>query len=69
MSQHGARKNPVDNSAVNPGDKSRPLSLYPLPVADALKAALATGKPPEPQSKHAKRTATKRRPKREASSS
>lgn len=41
----------------------RRLSLHPLSVEDALRGAMATGKPaePVPQNKHAKRTATKRR--------
>lgn len=37
------------------------LSLHPLPVEDALRGAMATGKPPDLQNKTAKRTATKRR--------
>jgi hypothetical protein len=38
-------------------------SLYPLSLEEALGGAMQTGKPPEPepQNKHAKRTATKRR--------
>jgi hypothetical protein len=43
------------------------LSLSPLTLEQALAGAMQTGKPPEPQpqNKHAKRTATKRRLKRE----
>lgn len=37
------------------------LSLHPLSVEDALRGAMATGKPPAPENKRAKRTATKRR--------
>jgi hypothetical protein len=39
------------------------LSLHPLTLEKALKGAMETGKPPEPENKHAKRTATKRRAK------
>jgi hypothetical protein len=51
-------------SRQNEGRSNRSkLSLHPLSVDDALRGAMATGKPPEPvpQNKHAKRTATKRR--------
>jgi hypothetical protein len=43
------------------------LSLFPLNVEDALRGAMQTGKPPEPvpHNKHAKRTAAKRRLKKE----
>ena len=53
-----ARKRDSKTSA-----KGRPLSLHPLSLEEALGGAMATGKPPEPepQNKHAKRTATKRR--------
>lgn len=37
------------------------LSLFPLSVEKALSGAMATGKPPQPENKRAKRTATKRR--------
>ena len=50
-----------------PPAKGPPLSLHPLSLDEALKGAMATGKPPEPvpHNKYAKRTATKRRLKKE----
>jgi len=36
------------------------LTLYPFTIEDASRGAMAAGKPPEPENKHAKRTATKR---------
>jgi hypothetical protein len=41
--------------------KQSDLSLHPLTLEEALKGAMDTGKPPELENKHAKRTATKRR--------
>jgi hypothetical protein len=49
--------------------RRRALSLHPLSLDEALAGAMQTGKPPEPepQNKHAKRTATKRRLMKKAS--
>jgi hypothetical protein len=43
--------------------RSTKLSLHPLSLEEALGGAMATGKPPEPQNKRAKRTAMKRKAK------
>ena len=55
------KRNLPDQSDERKGSKR--LSLRPLTLEEALAGAMATGKPsePHPQSKHAKRTATKRR--------
>ena len=52
--QEGTRKQRIQR-------KQDRLSLHPLSVEDAMRGAMATGKPPEPENKRAKRTATKRR--------
>jgi hypothetical protein len=41
--------------------KQGDVSLHPLTLEEALRGAMETGKPPEPENKYAKRTATKRR--------
>jgi hypothetical protein len=41
--------------------KAEESALAPLPPHEALRGALQTGRSPEPENKHAKRTATKQR--------
>jgi hypothetical protein len=72
LAKRGSRNKAVEKrhraSQETGGRSSEPLSLHPLSVEDALRGAMGTGKPPEPENKHAKRSATKRRLKGEAKS-
>ena len=59
----GARKrNQPAQTSSEAGRRTDRLSLSPLSIEDALRGAMATGKPPEGPKR--KRTATKRRLKR-----
>jgi hypothetical protein len=55
-----SKRNKPDSPSNRRAGRPKRLS-FPLSVEDALRGAMQTGKPPEPENKHAKRTATKRR--------
>jgi hypothetical protein len=46
-----------DQDKSGKSGKDRRLTLHPLSLEQALKGAMETGKPPEPENKRAKRSA------------